>query len=102
MPKDVLFLLQPGFTDPAYPGKTFFCWHCAYLEGVLASFPELAKKLEVRRIPWPRPRKALVERLGEENQSCPALAFAEGGFAAGADAIVEALQLRHGLPAVHP
>ena len=45
--KDKLFLLRPGFTDPAYPGDTFYCWHCALMEGVLASFPALAGRIDV-------------------------------------------------------
>ncbi len=100
--RDVLFVLKPGFADPSFPGKTFFCWECAYIEGVLASFPAIAAQLEVRRIAWPRPREELVERVGEENQSCPVLVFPDGTFAAGAKAVVEALQRRHGLPDVHP
>ncbi len=54
--KDTLYILAPGFEDPAYPGKTFYCWHCALMEGVLASFPELADRLDVRRIAWPKLR----------------------------------------------
>ena len=43
MTRDRLFLLRPGFEDPAYPGQRFYCWHCALIEGVLASFPALAE-----------------------------------------------------------
>jgi len=50
MTRDLLFLLRPGFEDPAYPGRRFYCWHCALMEGVLASFPQLADKLDVERI----------------------------------------------------
>jgi hypothetical protein len=39
--RDRLFILKAEFVDPAYPGRRFFCWHCALLEGVLASFPHL-------------------------------------------------------------
>jgi Protein of unknown function (DUF3088) len=49
MNRDRLFLLRPGFTDPAYPGRSFYCWHCALIEGVLASFPDLAERLDVAR-----------------------------------------------------
>ena len=42
MTRDTLFLLRPGFEDPAYPGQRFYCWHCALLEGVLASFGKAA------------------------------------------------------------
>ncbi|MHA7773619.1 DUF3088 domain-containing protein [Roseibium sp. M-1] len=100
--KDTLYLLAPGFEDPAYPGKTFYCWHCALMEGVLASFPELAAKLDVHRIAWARPRQEVVELLGKENQSLPVLVLAEGGFINDKDAILAALTARHGFPHPHP
>nr|WP_209007747.1 DUF3088 domain-containing protein [Roseibium litorale] len=95
-------MLQPGFSDPAYPGDTFYCWHCALMEGVLASFPELAARIDVRRIAWPRPRAEIVELLGEENQSLPVLVLAEGGSINDKDAILSALSERHGFPLPHP
>jgi|JI9StandDraft_2_1071091.scaffolds.fasta_scaffold230288_1 hypothetical protein len=113
--RDRLFLLQPGFADPAFPDQIFYCWHCALLEGVLASFPDHARLLEVVRIAWPRPREALVALVGAENQSVPLLALAEGApegletgrhgpvrFVAGKDAILSVLSARHGFPAPHP
>ncbi len=36
--RDHLYLLAPDFTDPAFPGRRFYCWHCALIEGVLAGF----------------------------------------------------------------
>lgn len=100
--KDTLYILTPGFDDPAYPGKTFYCWHCALMEGVLASFPELAAKLDVRRIAWPKPRREIVELLGEAHQSLPVLVLTEGGFIDDKDAILAALTERHGFPHPHP
>lgn len=113
--RDTLFLLRPGFSDPAYPGQRFYCWHCALLEGVLASFPELAGKLDVVRIPWLRPRQPVIDLVGEDNQSLPLLVLAEGGtsrhatgshgvraFIADKDAILAALSERHGFPDPHP
>ena len=76
MDRDTLFLIEPGFADPAYPGKTFYCWHCALMEGVLASFPELTKGLAVKRIPFARPRKEIVDLIGAENDSLPLLVLA--------------------------
>ncbi|MDR6954463.1 hypothetical protein J2X65_003837 [Ancylobacter sp. 3268] len=115
MPRDTLFLLKPGFTDPAYPGQLFYCWHCALIEGVLASFPQLAAPLDVRRIAWPRPRQAVIDLVGEANQSLPLLVLAAGqtsrhqtgehggrGFIADKDAILAALSERHGFPDPHP
>lgn len=100
--KDTLYILAPGFEDPAYPGKAFYCWHCALMEGVLASFPELADRLDVRRIAWPKPRREVAELLGEDNQSLPVLVLSEGGFINDKDAILTALTERHGFPHPHP
>jgi len=115
MTRDKLFLLRPDFADPAYPGKRFYCWHCALIEGVLASFPELAQGLDVERIAWPRPRRAVIALAGEENQSLPLLVLAERAesahqsgrhagraLVAGKDAILAALSERHGFPDPHP
>lgn len=115
MTRDRLFLLRPGFTDPAYPGQAFYCWHCALMEGVLASFPELAVRLDVERIAWRRPRATVVALVGEQNQSVPLLVLGEGSpddveadshggvrFIAGKDRILAALSRRHGFPDPHP
>lgn len=115
MQRDTLFLLEPDFEDPAYPGQCFYCWHCALMEGVLASFPDLASRLDVVRIAWPRPRQAVVERIGVENQSLPVLLLADDAspdlkterhgdqrFVSGKDAILDVLSARHGIPVPHP
>lgn len=115
MKQDTLFLLSPGFEDPAYPGQVFYCWHCALVEGVLASFPKLAARLNVQRIAWPRPRHAVIELVGHENQSLPLLVLAEGAtsehqtsthegraFISDKDKILAALSERHGFPSPHP
>jgi len=112
--RDILFLLKPGFEDPAYPGQVFYCPHCARVEGVLAGFPELAARLDVRRVAFRRPRAEVIEHVGEENQSLPALVLAPdapAGLATGThrgrgfvkgDAILDVLLRRHGFPAPHP
>jgi len=115
MTRDRLFLLRPGFEDPAFPGQRFYCWHCALIEGALASFPKLAEKLDVERIAWPRPRLPVIALVGEENQSLPLLVLADGttsphqtgshhgrAFIADKDAILAALSERHGFPDPHP
>ncbi|MDE5444671.1 DUF3088 family protein [Bradyrhizobium sp. CSA207] len=115
MTRDVLFLLRPGFEDPAFPNRRFYCWHCALIEGVLASFPALAATLDVQRIAWPQPRQAVIALVGEENQSLPLLVLADGAmsphqtgshqgraFIADKDAILAALSERHGFPGPHP
>jgi len=113
--RDKLIILKPGFEDPAYPGQIFYCWHCALLEGVLASFPDLATRLDVERVSWPRPRREVIELVGEENQSLPLLVLTEGetsphqtgihegrAFISEKDKILAALSERHGFPVSHP
>ena len=113
--KDVLFLIEPGFADPAYPGAIFYCWHCALLEGVLASFPKLAELIDVVRVPWAKPRLAVTSALGEADPSLPLLVLAEDGgfdqrtgiearraYISDKDAILSALSRRHGVPIPHP
>ena len=113
--RDRLFLLKADFEDPSYPGQRFYCWHCALLEGVLASFPSLSSKIDAERIAWPKPRRAIVEIVGEDNQSVPLLVLAADApdelatgtfrgqrFVADKDAILHALSRRHGIPLPHP
>jgi hypothetical protein len=115
MTRDRLFLLRPDFEDPAYPGRRFYCWHCALLEGVLVSFPQLTAMLDVERIAWPRPRREVVEQLGEENQSLPLLILADDApvdlaarsyrgrrFINDKDAILAAFTRRYNIPEPHP
>lgn len=75
MSDDRLFLLSPGFQDPARPGRFFVCPFCNAIEGLLGSFPGLATQLEVHRLPFEKPRDALVELLGDQHQSLPLLVF---------------------------
>jgi hypothetical protein len=115
MTRDRLFLLRPDFEDPAYPGRRFYCWHCALMEGVLASFPALAQRLDVERIAWLRPRLPVIALVGEEYQSLPLLVLADGeasqyqtgvfegrAFVSDKDKILAALSERHGFPEPHP
>lgn len=115
MKRDTLFLVSPGFEDPAYPGQMFYCWHCALMEGLLASFLDLAACLDVQRIAWHRPRRAVIDLAGQENQSLPLLVLAEGAISehemgihqgraliSDKDKILAALSERHGFPHPHP
>ena len=115
MKRDKLIILNVNFQDPEYPGKRFYCWHCILLEGLLASFPEMAAKLDVERISWPRPRTALIDIVGESNQSVPILILADDAptgletgkhgdfrFIDDKDAILRALTVRYGIPYPHP
>ncbi|WP_034301670.1 DUF3088 domain-containing protein [Herbaspirillum sp. RV1423] len=73
MSRDLLLLLEPGFTDPAYPGERFICPDGAPIEGLLAGDPARADRLDIRRLPFARPRQAVVEALDADHQSLPVL-----------------------------
>ncbi len=74
MERDILFVLKEKFEDG--PGQPYFCQQCAEITGVLSYFPELRHHLDVRFVEFPRPRKAIIELIGEANQGCPVLVLA--------------------------
>ena len=113
--KDRLFLLQPDFEDPEYPGKRFYCSHCALIEGVIRSFPLLTHHVDVERVNWRFPRSKVIAVMGKENQTLPLLVLAEGSDTIHKDGIYEGLSFvtnpsnilavlseRHGIPFPHP
>jgi hypothetical protein len=113
--RDTLFLLTPGFTDPAVSGQPFYCAHCALIEGVLASFPDLGGEIDIRRVAFPRPRRDVIAMVGEEHQSLPLLVLSDDAadglatrvhgerrFISDKHEILRALSLRHGFPEAHP
>lgn len=84
-----LFLLKPDFTDPKLGdnGLVYFCPHCAFIEGLLSYYLKLRQEIKVNYVDFQRPRKELVELLGESNQSCPSLIVEKA--AADAETVLE-------------
>jgi uncharacterized damage-inducible protein DinB len=81
--RPVLFLLEPDFLDPemgdpAMGEGPWYCPHCAQVEGLLAMYPQLRARLDIRRVGFAKPRSAIVEFLGPEVQSCPMLVLPLG------------------------
>ncbi|WP_114814846.1 DUF3088 domain-containing protein [Paraburkholderia kururiensis] len=114
MSRDLLLLLEPGFTDPRYPGERFICPDGAPIEGLLASDPARAARLDVRRVPFERPRAAVIAALDEAHQSLPVLVLGdeppapadaqrlgERRFVTDTQRILDLLAERHGFPKVH-
>jgi hypothetical protein len=112
MAKDKLFLIAPGFTDPKRDDGPFVCPFCNQVEGLLASFPDLAKQIEVERVGFVRPRDKVVAALGEENQGLPVLILGDNPpadassangrhFIADTKRILQLLAERHGFPRLH-
>ncbi|WP_323120214.1 DUF3088 domain-containing protein [Burkholderia alba] len=114
MSRDLLLLLEPGFTDPQYPGERFVCPGGAPIEGLLASDPARQAGLDVRRVPFERPRAAVVAALDAEHQGLPALVFGDEQpapddaltlgdtrYVTDTRRILDLLAERHGFPKIH-
>jgi hypothetical protein len=114
MSQDLLLLLEPGFADPKYPGERFICPHGAPIEGLLASDPARAAKLDVRRVGFARPRPDVIAALDEDHQGLPVLILGDDGpipddvktlgetrFVNDTNRILALLAERHGFPKVH-
>ena len=70
-----LFLLNPNFQDLKVDGteQLYYCPHCAMIEGLLKYYPNLKNFIEIIYVDFQRPRKQIIELIGEENQGCPSL-----------------------------
>ena len=115
MARDLLILLTPGFPDTKLsPDRLYYCPQCNIVEGLLATFPALNDHVDVMRVDFPRPRPAVIERIGEENQGLPVLIFAdpatapadalihgETRFVSDIDRLCELLAERYGIPYSH-
>ena len=112
MAKDQIFLIAPGFADPKRDDSPFICPYCNQIEGILASFPDLAGKVEVIRLPFARPRQPVIELIGEDHQGLPVLVFGDNPsvdartsrgryFIDDTRRILDLLAERHGFPRVH-
>ncbi len=113
--KDRLYLLENEFADPDLPGRVFYCRDCITLNGLLAAFADHCGNLEIIRVSFPRPRTAVIDAIGADNQWLPVLVFADDAPAELADhdhmgrrfvtdmpRLLQALHVRHGFPEAHP
>ena len=71
MEKPILFMLTPWFDDDGT--GPFYCPDCGIVEGFFAYNPEISAQIEIIHIDFQRPRKRIVDVLGQENQGSPAL-----------------------------
>ncbi|HYD72362.1 MAG TPA: DUF3088 family protein [Candidatus Binatia bacterium] len=74
--RDTLFIIKAPFEDAQLNG-TWFCTSCATMEGALLANPHWATHIDVKRMPFPRPRREMIALIGEENQSMPVLVLAD-------------------------
>jgi hypothetical protein len=114
MSRDLLLLLEPGFTDPAQAGERFVCPHGLPIEGLLAADPERATRLDIKRVPFARPRPEVIAALDEVHQGLPVLVLGDEQpmpadaqtlgatrFVTDSRRILALLAERHGFPNVH-
>ncbi len=107
--RDKLYMIEPGFALENRPGHLHVCRACNQLEGLLRSFPVLAAKIDVERVPFPRPRQRVIDEIGEPNQSLPVLIMTDNqpagltraedkAFVNDLQQILALLATRHGFP----
>lgn len=70
---DTLFVYRPGSMDH---GRSHFCPFSAQVIGFLTYFPQVKDTLEVVELEFAKPRKPLVDLLGERHQAAPMLVLA--------------------------
>ena len=97
-----LFLIKPDFKDLNRGDEIkYFCPNCVTLEGLLSFYPRLRNELEVHYVDFVRPRPAIVDLIGEANQSCPVLVLDDGKFINKADDIIHHLTEHHQIGQAH-
>lgn len=97
-----LFLLKPDFQDINQSAENnYFCPPCTLIEGLLSFYPRLRNELEVHYVDFERPRPAIVDLIGEANQSCPVLVLGDGTFINEPDDIIQYLSENHQIAKPH-
>ncbi|MDO9615024.1 MAG: DUF3088 family protein, partial [Bacteroidota bacterium] len=61
----------------------------------------LRNELEVTYVDFVRPRPAIVDLIGEENQGCPVLILEDGSFLNETDDIIQHLTEKHQIGQAH-
>ena len=67
---DKLFVYRPGFSEH---GTSHFCPYSAQVIGFLTYYPHVRDTLELVELGFAKPRKPLVELVGEHHQAAPML-----------------------------
>lgn len=67
---DRVFVYRPGFEER---GQRYFCPYSAQIIGMLAYYPAIRPTIELVELDFAKPRRPLVELLGEAHQAAPML-----------------------------
>lgn len=73
--KDQLFLLKPGFFNAGL--GPLYCGDSVSVEGLLSFCPDLRDRVDVHYLGFARPRRALVDLLGDAQQAAPVIVLAD-------------------------
>lgn len=97
-----LFLLKPDFQDINRDiNAKYFCPPCTLIEGLLSFYPRLRTELEVHYVDFVRPRPAIIDLIGEANQSCPVLVLKDGTFINEPDDIIRYISDNYHIAQAH-
>ncbi len=77
MSRDRLFVLRPGFADPKKGPGTYFCPYSAQVIGFLSYYPAVRATLDVVELEFERPRRPLVDLVGDAHQGAPLLVLGD-------------------------
>jgi len=110
--KDTLFLLEKDFTDG--DAGPYYCPESVFIEGILGYYPQLRELVGIHYVGFSKPRRPIVELLGEANQGCPVLIVGEQNeeypeaqtanghnFISGDRPIAKYLASRYGIASIH-
>jgi hypothetical protein len=91
--RDRLYLLSPDFLhDGEGP---YFCPETALVEGMLAFYPSLREKVDVRYIGFAQPRTEIAQELGADIHRCPILVLDEAPAETPAGVTIASAHGRH-------
>ena len=97
-----LFLLKPDFQDSNRNlSSKYICPPCTMMEGILSFYPRLRDEMEVNYVDFQRPRQAIIDLIGEENQGCPVLILDDGSFIGDENEIIRHLVANHRIGEPH-
>jgi len=71
MSKPVLYMLNTWYDAPDQ--GPFYCPDCCIVEGFFIYNPKIKEQMDIIHVDFQRPRREIIEQIGEENQSSPVL-----------------------------
>ncbi|MDP2572638.1 DUF3088 family protein [Vibrio penaeicida] len=97
--KPILFVLKMPFQDE---GESWICSHCALIEGAIQVNQRWEDHIDIRRIDFPKPRREVVELIGEDKQWLPVLILEDNVTLTDPIEIINYLASTFGGAKVHP